>query len=44
MIGGPAVGSTEVYLLQRDVRGWDADRYQAWLTRTLIDALLVTDD
>ena len=39
-----AVGSTEVYLLQRDGRGWDADRYQAWLSRTLIDALLVPDD
>ena len=36
-----AIGSTEVYLLQRDVRGWDADRYQVWLTRSLIDLLLV---
>ena len=39
-----AVGSTEVYLLQRDARGWVAERYQAWLTRTLTDALLVPDD
>lgn len=35
-----AVGSTEVFLLLREVRGWDADRYQAWLTRTLDDLLL----
>ena len=35
-----AVGSTEVFLLQRDQRGWDAERYLAWLTRTLTDLLL----
>jgi hypothetical protein len=38
-----AVGSTEVYLLQRDGRGWDVDRYQTWLTRTLVDLLLVPE-
>jgi AcrR family transcriptional regulator len=38
-----AVGSTEVYLLLRDVRGWDAHRFQAWLSSTLRDALLTPD-
>ena len=38
-----AVGSTEVYLLQRDGRGWSAKRYQTWLTRTLVDLLLITE-
>jgi AcrR family transcriptional regulator len=36
-----AVGSTEVYLLQRDGRGWSVKRYRTWLTRTLTDLLLV---
>jgi AcrR family transcriptional regulator len=36
-----AVGSTEVFLLLRDQRGWSADRYLAWLTRTLTDLLLL---
>src|SRR4051794_28929861 len=35
-----AVGSSEVFLLLRTVRGWDADRYRDWLRRTLIDVLL----
>jgi len=39
-----AVGSTEVYLLQRDARGWSAKRYRTWLTRTLTDLLLVPAD
>lgn len=34
------VGSTEVFLLLRDARGWHAREYAAWLTRTLVDALL----
>lgn len=36
-----AIGSTEVFLLLRARRGWDADRYQRWLHRTLADQLLV---
>jgi AcrR family transcriptional regulator len=39
-----AIGSSEVFLLLRTRRGWDADRYRAWLTRTLVDQLLVADD
>jgi AcrR family transcriptional regulator len=36
-----AIGSSEVFLLLRGRRGWDADRYRRWLTRTLVDQLLV---
>jgi AcrR family transcriptional regulator len=35
-----AIGSSEVFLLLRTVRGWDARRYADWLGRTLIDQLL----
>ncbi len=35
-----AVGSSEVYQLLRIRRGWDADHYQEWLSRTLIEQLL----
>jgi hypothetical protein len=38
------VGSSEVFLLLRTRRGWDADRYVRWLTRTLTDLLLVADE
>ncbi len=38
-----AVGSTEVFLLLRDTLGWDADRFRAWLTRTLTDLLLLPE-
>jgi AcrR family transcriptional regulator len=36
-----AIGSSEVFLLLRNVRGWSADQYRDWLTRTLIDQLLL---
>lgn len=35
-----AIGSTEVFLLLRTRRGWDADQFEAWLTRTLTRQLL----
>jgi AcrR family transcriptional regulator len=35
-----AIGSSEVFLLLRGRRGWDADRYRRWLTHTLVDQLL----
>lgn len=35
-----AIGSTEVFLLLRTRRGWDADQYQRWLHRTLADQVL----
>jgi AcrR family transcriptional regulator len=35
-----AIGSTEVFLLLRTVRGWDSARYLTWLEQTLIDQLL----
>jgi hypothetical protein len=38
-----AIGSTEVFLLLRTRRGWDADRYRRWIQRTLAEQLLVAD-
>lgn len=38
-----AIGSSEVFLLLRVRRGWDADTYVGWLTRTLAEQLLVAD-
>ncbi|HEX6149032.1 TetR/AcrR family transcriptional regulator [Nocardioides sp.] len=35
-----AVGSIDVYLLLRSIRGWDHERYARWLTRTLVDQLV----
>jgi AcrR family transcriptional regulator len=35
-----AIGSIEVFLLLRSIRGWDAARYSQWLSRTLVDQLL----
>jgi AcrR family transcriptional regulator len=35
-----AIGSTEVFLLLRNRRLWDANRFEAWLTRTLTRHLL----
>jgi AcrR family transcriptional regulator len=35
-----AIGSSEVFLLLRTRRGWDADQFEAWLTRTLTRQLL----
>lgn len=37
-----ALASPEVYGLLVVDRGWSAERYQAWLTQTLIDQLLPT--
>ena len=39
-----AIGSSEVFLLLRTVRGWDASHYREWLTRTLVDQLLLPGD
>jgi AcrR family transcriptional regulator len=39
-----AIGSTEVYLLLRGRRGWSTDRFLDWLTRTLVDQILVPED
>lgn len=36
-----AIGSSEVFLLLRKRRGWEAERYLRWLTRTLTEQLLV---
>ena len=36
-----AIGSIDVFLLLRDLQGWDAEHYTAWLRRTLMNALLV---
>jgi AcrR family transcriptional regulator len=36
-----AIGSTEVFLLLRVHRGWKAKRYVEWLSRSLVDVLLV---
>jgi TetR/AcrR family transcriptional regulator of autoinduction and epiphytic fitness len=38
-----AIGSSEVFLLLQRVRGWDGERYRAWLTQTLERALLADD-
>jgi hypothetical protein len=35
-----AIGSSEVYQLLRIRRGWDADHYREWLSRTLVEQLL----
>lgn len=35
-----AIGSSEVYQLLRIRRGWEADHYREWLSRTLVEQLL----
>jgi AcrR family transcriptional regulator len=35
-----AIGSIDVYLLLRSVRGWEHEQYVRWLTRTLVDQLV----
>jgi len=35
-----AIGSIDVFLLLRTVRGWGATRYREWLGRTLVSELL----
>lgn len=39
-----AIGSSEVFLLLRSRRGWDAEQYLRWLTRTLVDQLLTGEE
>ena len=38
-----AIGSIDVFLLLRSIHGWDAHQYAQWLSRTLVDQLLVPD-
>jgi TetR/AcrR family transcriptional regulator of autoinduction and epiphytic fitness len=38
-----AIGSSEVFLLLRVRRGWDADHYLEWLSSTLVDLLLTPE-
>jgi len=38
-----ALGSYELFLLLRTRRGWDADHYRQWLSRTLVEQLLRPD-
>lgn len=38
-----AIGSIDIFLLLRSIRGWDADHYSDWLSRTLVDQLLVPE-
>jgi AcrR family transcriptional regulator len=38
-----AIGSSELFLLLRVRRGWDADQYRTWLGRTLVELLLIPD-
>jgi AcrR family transcriptional regulator len=35
-----AIGSPEVFLLLRKLRGWDASHYRRWLRATLVEVLL----
>lgn len=35
-----AINSTEIYIMFRDQRGWSAQRYQAWLAKTLTRLLI----
>jgi AcrR family transcriptional regulator len=38
-----AIGSIDVFLLLRSIRGWDAAQYAEWLSRTLVDQLLAPE-
>jgi AcrR family transcriptional regulator len=38
-----AIGSIDVFLLLRSIRGWDAAHYSEWLSRTLVDQLLTPE-
>ena len=35
-----AIGSIDVYLLLRSIRGWDHEQYVGWLSRTLVELLV----
>jgi AcrR family transcriptional regulator len=36
-----AIGSIDVFLLLRNIQGWDAEQYAAWLSQTMVDLLLI---
>ena len=38
-----AIGSVDVYLLFQSIRGWDHTRYAEWLSRTMVDQLLIPE-
>lgn len=38
-----AIGSIDVFLLLRSIRGWNAAEYSTWLSRTLVDQLLAPE-
>jgi AcrR family transcriptional regulator len=38
-----AIASPDVYLLLESVLHWDADRYSEWLSRTLVEVLLIAE-
>jgi len=38
-----AIGSSEVFMLLRKKRGWDAHHYEQWLSRTLVEQLLIPE-
>ena len=38
-----AIGSIDLFLLLRSIQEWDADQYADWLSRTLVDQLLVPE-
>ena len=37
-----AIGSIDVFLLLRSLRSWEAEHYAEWLSRTLVDQLLIS--
>jgi AcrR family transcriptional regulator len=38
-----AIGSIDVFLLLRSIQDWDAEQYAEWLSRTLVDQLLIAE-
>ena len=38
-----AIGSVDVYLLLQSIRSWNDARYSEWLSRTLVDQLLIPE-
>ena len=38
-----AIGSIDVFLLLRSLRGWDAAQYAKWLSHTLVEQLLAAE-
>ena len=37
-----AIGSIDVFLLQRTALQWDATQYAQWLSETLVDQLVIS--